>query len=103
VPAIIGQGQFDRAQERLAYNRQMARRNNRAHAYLLRGLVSCGRCRRSCFGLHMPTGYEYYVCGTKTRPRLLLSSERCPARYSPARALEELVCGGSSFSDSGIS
>ena len=92
VPAIVGQAQFDRAQERLAYNRQMARRNNRVHPYLLRGLVSCGRCRLGCSGLHMPTGYDYYVCRTKTRSRLLLPhGERCPARYIPARALEELV------------
>jgi site-specific DNA recombinase len=69
----------------------MARRNNRVHPYLLRGLVSCGRCRLGCLGLHMPPGYEYYVCRTKTRSRLLLSGERCPARYIPARALEELV------------
>src|SRR4051812_1949499 len=91
VPAIIGQAQFDRAQERLAYNRQMARRNNRVHAYLLRGLVSCGHCRLSCTGLHLQGGYEYYVCPTKTRVRFLLPDGRCPARYIPARSLEELV------------
>src|SRR3954466_14065583 len=39
----------------------------------------------------MPPGYAYSVCRTKTRSRLLLSGERCPARYIPARALEELV------------
>ncbi len=93
VAALINQEQFDRAQQRLAYNRQMARRNNRVHPYLLRGLVSCGRCRLACRGLHMPTGYDYYVCRTKTHSRLLLSGERCPARYIPARALEELVWG----------
>jgi site-specific DNA recombinase len=91
VAAIISQDQFDRARERLSYHRQMARRNNRVHPYLLRGLVSCGRCRLGCFGLHMPPDYKYYVCHTKTRSRLLLSGERCPARYIPARALEELV------------
>ena len=91
VPALVGQAQFDRAQERLAYNRRMARRNNRVHAYLLRGLVSCGRCRMGCTGLHMPTGYDYYVCRTKTRMRFVLPGGRCPARYIPARPLEELV------------
>jgi site-specific DNA recombinase len=91
VPAIVGQAQFDRAQERLAYNRQVARRNNRVHPYLLRGLVSCGRCRLGCRGIHMPTGYDYYVCRTKSRMRLLLPGERCPARYIPARPLEDLV------------
>ena len=91
VPAIVGQAQFDRAQERLAYNRQVARRNNRVHPYLLRGLVSWGRCRLGCRGIHMPTGYDYYVCRTKSRMRLLLPGERCPARYIPARPLEDLV------------
>src|SRR3712207_2424240 len=46
----------------------------------------------------MPTGYDYYVCRTKTRMRLLLPGERCPARYIPARRiparrLEDLVWG----------
>src|SRR3712207_3483693 len=52
VPALVGQAQFDRAQERLAYNRRMARRNNRVHAYLRRGLVSCSRPVPD--GLHRP-------------------------------------------------
>src|SRR3712207_2227744 len=39
VPALITQEQFDRAAERLVYNRQMARRNNWVHPYRLRGLV----------------------------------------------------------------
>jgi site-specific DNA recombinase len=91
VPAIIGQERFDRAQERLSYNQRMARRNNRVHQYLLRGLVSCGRCRRGCSGRHMPPGYDYYLCRTKTQLPLLTPGERCPARYIPARPLEELV------------
>ena len=69
----------------------MARRNNRVHAYLLRGLVGCGRCRLSCTGLHLQGGYEYYVCPSKTRMRFVLPDGRCPARYIPARPLEELV------------
>src|SRR3712207_9192967 len=45
-----------------------------------------------CTGLHMPTtGYDYYVCRTKTRMRFVLPGGRCPARYIPARPLEELV------------
>jgi site-specific DNA recombinase len=91
VPAIIGQEQFDRAQERLAYNQRMARRNNRVHQYLLRGLVSCGHCRRGCSGRHMPPGYDYYLCRTKTQLALLTPGERCPVRYIPARPLEDLV------------
>jgi len=91
VPAIVTRAQFARAQERLAYNRRMARRNNRAHSYLLRGLVSCGQCRLACCGRHTRPGYAYYVCPTKLRSRLLVPGERCTARHIPARALEDLV------------
>ena len=91
VPAIVSQEQFDRAQERLSYNRRMAQRNNRVHQYLLRGLVSCGQCRRGCTGRHTPKGYDYYLCRTKTQLPVMMPGERCPARYIPARPLEELV------------
>src|SRR3954451_7192161 len=91
VPALITQEQFDRAAERLVYNRQMARRNNRVHPYLLRGLVSCGHCRHSCMGRQRPPAYAYYLCRTKAQRRYLAPGERCPARYIPARALEQLV------------
>ena len=91
VPAIVDQAQFDRVQERLAYNRRMASRNNRVHHYLLRGLVSCGHCRGACTGRHLGAGYDYYLCRTKTLMRALVSGERCPSRYIPARPLEDLV------------
>jgi site-specific DNA recombinase len=69
----------------------MARRNNRVHAYLPRGLVGCGRCRLGCAGLRMRGGHDYHVCPTKTRMRFVLPDGRCPARSIPARPLEELV------------
>lgn len=40
VPAIISQERFDLVQAKLACNQQFARRNNTAHQYLLRALVS---------------------------------------------------------------
>src|SRR4051794_7083058 len=91
VMVAVRLAQFDRGQERLAYNRSMARRNNGVHAYLLRGLVSCGHCRRACGGRHLRPGYDYYVCPTKTQRRALVAQERCRARYIPARQLEDLV------------
>ena len=65
IPALITQEQFDGAAERLVYNRQMARRNNQVHPYLLRGLVSCGHCRHSGMGRQRPPAYAYYLCRTK--------------------------------------
>ncbi len=91
VPALVDQAQFDRGQERLAHNRCMARQNNGVHSYLLRGLVSCGHCRRACGGRHLRPGYDYYVRATKTQRRALVVQERCQARDIPASQLEDLV------------
>ena len=43
IPPIVSQEQSDHVQARLASNRRFAQRNNKAHPYLLRGLVSCVR------------------------------------------------------------
>jgi len=91
VPAIVDREQFERAQERLAYNQRMARRNNRVHDYLLRGLVSCGHCRRACAGRHVHRGYDYYICQTRTLPSAQSPGEHCPTRCIPGQPLEELV------------
>src|SRR3954451_4060579 len=93
VPAIVTRGQFYAAQERLTRNRQLASRNNTVHPYLLRGLVSCGYCRRGCSGRDMAPAHDYYLCRTKIAMRELVGEERCHARYIPARALEALVWG----------
>jgi len=91
VPAIVSQEQFDQAQERLSLNRQLARRNNTQHEYLLRGLVSCGQCKLSCLGRSCHPGYSYYVCRGKTDALRASQGQRCPSRYAPAAALDELV------------
>ena len=91
VPAIVDREQFERVQERLAYTQRMARRNNRVHDYLLRGLVSCGHCRRACSGRHVWRGYDYYVCRTKTPASASSPGAHCPTRHIPGRPLEELV------------
>ncbi len=91
VPAIISQGTFDVVQRRLERNVQMARRNNTTHAYLLRGLVSCGQCRLISTGQTRPPGYHYYVCQGRTDSLRAAQGDRCTARYVPAQALDELV------------
>jgi site-specific DNA recombinase len=45
VPALVSLETFDRVQEKLARNQQCSARNNTHFPYLLRALVSCGRCR----------------------------------------------------------
>jgi site-specific DNA recombinase len=89
IPAVVSQAQFDLAQAKLAQNQQAARRNNRAHDYLLRALVSCGLCHSACFCRTCSPGYGYYVCRRKTQ--VFERQEGCSARYAPAGELDALV------------
>jgi site-specific DNA recombinase len=89
VPAIIDQEMFDTAQARLDHNKQMARRNNKSHDYLLRGLVSCGQCHLSSCG-RAQGKYRYYTCRGRDVLRAA-KGDRCTARLVPSQALDELV------------
>jgi len=91
VPALITQETFTAAQSRLDRNTQFARRNNTAHDYLLRGLVSCGQCQLACTGRTLPTGYTYYTCRGRSDTLRAAAHHRCTARYAPAQALDTLV------------
>src|SRR4051794_7317405 len=91
VPALVSEEQFARVQAKLARNRAFARRHNTRHAYLLRALVSCGRCRSSCLCRTVHPGYGYYVRHGKGDPLRSGRDEPCPARYAPAAQLDALV------------
>jgi site-specific DNA recombinase len=91
VPAIIDEETFDRVQARLSQNRAFAARNNTAHPYLLRGLVSCGACGLACMGRHLRPGYRYYCCRGKLPAVHSCRDTKCQARYAPAEALEAAV------------
>ncbi len=90
IPAIITPEQFDAVQAKLAQNQQFASRNNTAHAYLLRALVSCGVCQSSCIA-RTSNDNAYYVCRGKAHPTLACRDTLCPARYAPAAQLDTLV------------
>ena len=91
VPAVVTQEQFDRVQDKLAQNQQFARRNNTAHAYLLRALVSCGVCGLSCSGRCPSPGYRYYQCRGKLAAVHSHRDTICPSRHIPAAQLDALV------------
>jgi site-specific DNA recombinase len=82
---------FDRVQDKLARNRRFARRNNTAHSYLLRALVSCGVCGLACFGRCTPTGHRYYCCRGKLPAVSSNRDTTCPSRFIPAEQVEALV------------
>jgi site-specific DNA recombinase len=91
VPALVSPEQFGRVQAKLAHNRAFARRHNTRHSYLLRALVSCGTCALACTCRTVHPGYGYYVCAGKSRSSRGPREETCPARFAPARQLDDLV------------
>jgi site-specific DNA recombinase len=90
-PPIVSQEQFALVQPKLAHNQQLAMRHHTAHAYLLRGLVSCGLCRTSCRARTASPVYGYDVCRGKMHPPQSCRDRQCPARFIPARRLDALV------------
>jgi len=91
VPAVITVEQYAQAKAKLAQNRSFATRNNKAHTYLLRALVSCGHCLSACQGRGLPHEKRYYLCSGKVRALQRRGKEYCHSRYLPAEQLDELV------------
>ena len=91
IPPLVSQDLFDQVHVKLAENRRLARRHTTTGDYLLRALVSCGVCGYACKGRHEPPRYAYYVCAGKVPGRPEHPEGRCPARYIPAEALDDLV------------
>ncbi len=91
IPAIVMPQQFEQVQAKLIHNQQVASRNNTAHSYLLRALVSCGYCHLSCRSRTLNPGYDYYVCHGKMDVVYSHVHGRCEARFIPAHQLDELV------------
>ena len=91
IPAIITHEQFEMVRAKLIQNQSLARRNNKAHQYLLRALVSCGVCQLSCLARLVQPHNKYYVCSGKAKIFQRHREERCPSRFAPADQLDELV------------
>ena len=91
IPPLVSPEQFERVQARLVTNRRFAQRNNKAHPYLLRNLVSCGVCGLSCFAKTTMQGYRYYFCTGKMTALFSHREEKCPSRFSPCEGLDQLV------------
>jgi site-specific DNA recombinase len=91
VPAVVSQAHFDEVQAKLATNRSFASRNNTAHQYLLRALVSCGCCGLACTARAINGRNFYYLCNGKGHSTYSHRATCCPARHTPAGQLDELV------------
>jgi site-specific DNA recombinase len=88
VPAIVDPEVWEMAQQQLACNRERARRNNTKHNYLLRGLLTCGRCGRRLVGMWSRAGKGRYSCLARY-PRSAPWS--CEGRSVGAAKVETLV------------
>ncbi len=91
IPAIIPEEQFELVKAKLARNRACARRNNKAHDYLLRALVSCGLCRLTCQAKTMNKKNSYYICQSKMGQLNSRREEYCASRFIPAKQLDDVV------------
>lgn len=91
VPPVVTQEVFDQVQTKLSLGQKKASRNNKVHQYLLRGLVSCGKCRLSAHARTLHGKYHYYVCKGHTDVLRAAPGERCQSRYVPVTQLDELV------------
>jgi site-specific DNA recombinase len=89
VPAIVSREVFEMVAEKLSHDRKCSPRNNKAHHYLLKTLVSCGACRKGSNARTTWDGRSYYVC--RGRSSALVPEQRCRARFVPTTQLDELV------------
>lgn len=89
IPAVISQEQFELAQAKLRQHQSFAQRNSKAE-YLLRALVSCGRCLLACQA--RPTGANhYYLCMGKGKEARQRHGRTWRSRFIPAQQLDDLV------------
>src|SRR6266850_5801853 len=89
VPAIVRPETCAAAQARLSRTTHMARRHTTTPDDWLRGLVSCGPCQLAGLGRPLPPGDHDDLCRGRTDALRAARGERCPARDTPARALDE--------------
>jgi site-specific DNA recombinase len=93
VPAIVDAATWERARQRLHQNQLLATRNAKRQ-YLLRGLITCGRCGHAYTGTRGAAvrgagHYAYYACnGRHGRDHGL---PKCRNEFVPAADLEETV------------
>src|SRR5206468_3623914 len=89
VPALVTEDQFAAVQERLARNRAWSPRSTRGE-YLLRRLVSCGRCgAAACVSNN--GRYAYYRCTTLAPATDAGRAPRCQPHAIPTADLDAAV------------
>ena len=91
VPAMVSRVHFDVGAGEAGDQPLLRRRNNTAHRYLLRALVSCGCCGLACTARANNGRNFYYLCKGKGHSTFSQRATCCPARHTPAHQLDALV------------
>lgn len=88
VPALVDEDTWEAVQRRLEYNLKASPRNMKRF-YLLRALIKCGLCGKTCIGQgRLKKNRSYYVCGSYIRNE---TGARCRGVRVRGEVLEELV------------
>lgn len=92
VPAIIDAAVQRHVCEVLWRNRVYAKRNVQ-HEYLLRRLVTCGKCglRMAAQRITIGSGYFYYICRGRAQPEVTCRATRCTAPSIRSEQLDAVV------------
>src|SRR5262245_18963543 len=94
VPPLVDTALWERANAQLQSNRRLPK-GNATRTYLLRGLITCGRCGATYVGqtVPRPNGQRdiYYRCGNRAGLIDPAVGARCASRIVNATWLEQLV------------
>jgi len=99
VPRLIEDAVFARVQQRIEANRRFARRRLRRSAYLLKGLLKCGRCGHSFTGFTTVarpksgsrTEHTYYKCNRRSSEAVNRLELRCTNDVLRCDGVDEVV------------
>ena len=89
---IVTEDEFEWMGQRLKQNQELALKNNKLRAYLLKGMVGCAVCGARYNGVTVKRRgkeYSYYVCSARWKPKPHV--ERCRSNTLSVEALEEAV------------
>lgn len=94
VPAIIDIETYEKAQQQLARNKAVTKRQM-LYPYLLQGILFCGVCGRRMLAHHCAfrdgSYKSYYQCSSQRYANLRNAGLSCDARSLPAEALDKEV------------
>ena len=84
---VVSMAQYNIVRDRLALNKQYAKRNAKGN-YLLRGLIECQICHRTYYGVQRTRYVPGYVCQGAWAQ---LYGKRCQAKHISCQKLDDAV------------